>query len=81
MQIMYMEFITPNYSTSMIPNAVFLAMVLYGILWIWCIVDLLNSEFKDNSVKLLWGLILIFINPLAPFLYSHISRKQKIRLR
>lgn len=66
---------------SFIPNAIIFTVALYGILWLWCVVDLLRSEFKDNSTKLLWGVILIFVNPLAPFLYSHIARKQKLRLR
>ncbi|MCH7410140.1 PLDc N-terminal domain-containing protein [Belliella sp. DSM 111904] len=53
---------------------------LFATLWIWAVVDLLKSEFKDNSTKLLWLLLLIFLNPLAPFLYFHLSRKQKLRI-
>lgn len=67
----------PNF----IPNTIIFTFVLYGILWLWCLVDLLKSEFTDNSIKLLWVVILIFANPIAPFIYSHIARKQKIRYR
>jgi hypothetical protein len=76
-----MEFITPSSMSGFIPNAILLTMILYGILWIWSLVDLLKSEFTDNSIKLLWLLLLVFLNPLAPFLYGHFARKQKIRYR
>lgn len=54
---------------------------LYGILWLWCLIDLIKSEFTDNSIKVLWLLLLVFLNPLAPFLYGHFARKQKLRTR
>ena len=59
-----------------------LALVaLYCVLWIWSLIDLLKSEFTDNSIKMLWMLLLVFLNPIAPFLYGHFARKQKIRYR
>ncbi|SIS50389.1 Phospholipase_D-nuclease N-terminal [Belliella pelovolcani] len=54
---------------------------LYGILWLWCLIDLIKSEFTDNSIKAFWLLLLVFLNPLAPFLYGHFARKQKLRTR
>lgn len=56
-------------------------VVLYGVLWLWCLIDLIKSEFTDNSIKALWLLLLVFLNPLAPFLYGHFARKQKLRTR
>lgn len=76
-----MEYVSPSSMNLIVPNAVFFAFALYAILWLWCIVDLLRSEFKDKSVKMLWVLLLIFANPLAPFVYGHLARKQKLRYR
>ncbi|MFN3802601.1 PLDc N-terminal domain-containing protein [Belliella pelovolcani] len=60
---------------------VLILVVLYGVLWLWCLMDLIKSEFTDNSIKALWLLLLVFLNPLAPFLYGHFARKQKLRMR
>lgn len=49
----------------------------YGILWLWALVDLLKSEFKDSNMKLVWAIVLIFANPIGPFAYFIISREQK----
>jgi hypothetical protein len=60
---------------------ILILVVLYGVLWLWCLIDLIKSEFTDNSIKALWLLLLVFLNPLAPFLYGHFARKQKLRTR
>jgi hypothetical protein len=49
----------------------------YAILWIWAVVDMLKSEFKDGNLKLVWAVVLIFANPIGPFVYFILSREQK----
>lgn len=50
----------------------------YAILWLWALVDLLKSEFKDSNMKLVWAIVLIFANPIGPFVYFILSREQKV---
>lgn len=56
-----------------------LIALIFLILWIWALADLLNSEFKDSTNKLIWALIIIFTAPLGPVLYLIIGRDTKIR--
>jgi hypothetical protein len=53
----------------------------YAILWLWALVDLLRSEFKDSNMKLIWAVVLIFANPIGPFVYFILSREQKSNTR
>ena len=53
----------------------------YAILWLWALVDLLKSEFKDSNMKLVWAIVLIFANPIGPFAYFILSREQKLSAR
>ena len=55
--------------------------ILYAVLWIWAIIDLLRSDFKDSNMKIVWAVVLIFANPIGPFVYFIISKDQKSNLR
>jgi NhaP-type Na+/H+ or K+/H+ antiporter len=67
---------------SVIPNYILLLLgFLYAILWIWALIDLLNSEFKDPNMKLIWAIVIVFANPIGIFLYFNISKNQKINRR
>ena len=55
--------------------------ILYAVLWIWEIIDLLRSDFKDSNMKIVWAVVLIFANPIGPFVYFIISKDQKSNLR
>ena len=48
------------------------------ILMIWAIIDLLTSQFVDNTNKLIWALVIIFMPLLGAILYLLIGRKQKL---
>lgn len=63
---------------SSTPIALILLLgILYAILWIWAIVDLLKSDFIDPNMKLIWAVVIIFANPIGPFVYFIISKGQK----
>lgn len=51
-------------------------LVIVGIP-IWCLVDILKSDFKGNN-KIIWVLIIIFLNIPGVILYKFIGEKQKV---
>ena len=50
-----------------------------AILWLWVIIDLLKSTFKDSTNKLIWAIIIIFLPVLGSILYLLIGRSQKVK--
>ncbi|WP_194975721.1 PLD nuclease N-terminal domain-containing protein [Aquiflexum lacus] len=67
---------------SSIPNFIFLLFgFLYAVLWIWALIDLLKSDFKNPNMKLIWAVVVVFANPIGPFIYFIISKGQKINQR
>jgi len=47
------------------------------ILWIWALIDILKSDFKDNINKIIWLLVVFVLNFLGVLLYYFIGRGQK----
>jgi len=47
------------------------------ILTIMALIDILKSEFEGNN-KIVWVLVVLFINLFGAILYFNIGRKQKI---
>ena len=48
------------------------------ILWIWAIIDLLNSKFSSDTNKIIWALVVLLLPLLGTILYLTIGRKQKL---
>ena len=46
-----------------------LAVVLAVAFWIWMLVDCATRKFKSDSDKIVWILIIIFLNILGAFIY------------
>ncbi|NVK51237.1 MAG: PLDc N-terminal domain-containing protein [Cyclobacteriaceae bacterium] len=55
----------------------FLFSILYFIFWVYCLVDVLRSEFKDPNMKLIWVLILVFAQGIGPIVYILIGSSGK----
>lgn len=55
---------------------IFLA-ALYFALWIYCLVDIIRSEFKDPNMKLIWIVILLFAQLIGPIIYLIIGKGTK----
>lgn len=55
-----------------------LLIALAVVLPILALVDILTSEFEQNE-KLIWVLVVIFLNLLGAILYFLIGRRSKIR--
>ena len=50
----------------------------FVIIWIWALVDILKSDFKDGTNKIVWLLVVFFLYILGALLYYFIGRKQKV---
>jgi hypothetical protein len=59
-------------------NAVFIVFILVFVAsWIWALIDILISEFKESNDKLLWGLFVFFLPLIGVLAYFFIGRKLK----
>lgn len=54
-------------------------LVMFGsfIFWAWALIDLLKSDFKDSTNKLIWLLVVVFLYAFGALLYFFIGRQQK----
>jgi hypothetical protein len=48
------------------------------ILWVWALVDIINGRFREDSTRIIWILLVIFVPFLGTLLYFLIGREQKI---
>ena len=54
--------------------------LLSFILWVYCLVDVLRSNFKDPMMKLIWVVILLFAHGLGPLAYLILGKNSKSTL-
>lgn len=47
------------------------------ILWILAILDIVKSDFKDNTIKIVWLLVVIFLPVIGSILYFIAGRSSK----
>ncbi len=47
------------------------------VLWVWSIIDVIRSEFKDSSTKIIWIALLIFLPLLGSIIYFFIGKSTK----
>ena len=47
------------------------------IFWLWALIDILKSDFRGSSNKIVWLLVVFFLYGLGALLYYFIGRKQK----
>ncbi|WP_394335574.1 PLDc N-terminal domain-containing protein [Algoriphagus formosus] len=55
----------------------FLFSILYFIFWVYCLVDVIRSEFKDPNMKIVWVLILVFAQGIGPIVYLILGKNGK----
>lgn len=46
-----------------------LISIAYFLLWVYCLVDVIRSNFKDSNMKLIWILVLLFAQVIGPIAY------------
>ncbi|RLD42045.1 MAG: phospholipase [Bacteroidetes bacterium] len=49
-------------------------VILTLSLWIWAIVDIVKSSFKDRAQKILWILVVVLFPILGPIVYFQVGR-------
>ena len=49
-----------------------------AVLWVWCIVDILRSDFRRDNDRVLWLLLVLLVPVLGTILYVMMSRDQKV---
>jgi len=52
-------------------------ILLPSVLWIFAIIDILKSNFKDSTNKIIWVLIVLLLPVLGSILYFIFGGQQK----
>jgi len=47
------------------------------VLWIWSIIDVIKSDFKDSTTKIIWIALLIFLPFLGAVIYPFVGKSTK----
>ncbi len=53
-------------------------LLLYVGGFIWALVDILRSDFKDSVQKLVWIVVILFLPIIGTVLYFTIGRRQRV---
>jgi hypothetical protein len=49
----------------------------YFVLWLYCLIDVIRSNFKDQNMKIIWVIVLLFAHVLGPIAYLILGRGSK----
>lgn len=49
------------------------------IFWIWALVDCLKNEPSEGNDKIIWLLVIIFLNWFGALIYAIVRRQERIR--
>jgi hypothetical protein len=56
-------------------------MILFGlaymVFWIYTLVDIINGNFRDPSMKIIWVVVILFAQFIGPIIYWLIAKGQK----
>ncbi len=61
----------------MLPIA--LISIAGSVFWIWMLVECLTKESSEGNDKIIWALVIFFLNLLGAVLYYFIRRPERIR--
>ncbi len=53
-------------------------VLLPVVLWLWALIDILRSDFKDSVTKLIWIVVVIFVPVVGAILYLVLRKGQKV---
>jgi pilus assembly protein TadC len=51
--------------------------LVYFIFWLYCLIDVIRSDFKDPNMKLIWIVILLFAHVFGPIIYLVMRNRSK----
>ncbi|WP_339730056.1 PLD nuclease N-terminal domain-containing protein [uncultured Gimesia sp.] len=57
----------------------FILSVLAFVLWVWMLIDCLKNEPSDGNDKIIWVLVIIFLNGIGALIYYLIRRPERIK--
>ncbi|MFD2572791.1 PLDc N-terminal domain-containing protein [Spirosoma soli] len=57
---------------------IFIALGVFTLLPIIALVDVIRSDFRGSNDKLIWVLVILFLNLIGALLYLIIGRNQRI---
>ncbi len=52
--------------------------LIYSVVWVYCLIDIIRSDFKDSNMKLIWIVILLFAQLIGPIAYLAVGKSTKI---
>jgi hypothetical protein len=55
-----------------------LVILIPTILWVWALIDVLRSNFRDSTSKIVWLIAVIFVPFLGAILYLLFGRRQRV---
>ena len=68
---------------AIIPLFFILIFAAFGLaafaLWIWMLVDCLTKEPSEGNDKIVWVLVIVFLNWLGALIYWIVRRPQRIK--
>ncbi|WP_192347462.1 PLD nuclease N-terminal domain-containing protein [Algoriphagus sp. Y33] len=76
-----MDLISPGNGLVYWQVVTFSVMISYFTFMIYALVDMVRSDFKENPMKLIWALIILFIPVIGTFLYLSMNRRSKNNFR
>jgi len=56
----------------------FILPLSYFVLWLYCMIDVIRSKFKTENMKLIWIIILVFVQLIGPILYLILRKNSKL---
>jgi hypothetical protein len=56
----------------------FILPLSYFLLWLYCLIDVIRSKFKAENMKLIWIIILVFVQLIGPILYLILRKNSKL---
>lgn len=51
--------------------------LVYFAVWIYCLVDIVRSNFKDPNMKMIWIVIIVFAQFFGPIIYLAMGKSTK----
>lgn len=54
-----------------------LSALLYLGFWVYAVIDMIRSDFKDSQTKLIWALLIVFVPIIGTFIYLSMNRRTK----
>lgn len=51
--------------------------VVYFTVWVYCLVDIVRSNFKDPNMKMIWIVIIVFAQFFGPIIYLAMGKSTK----